>query len=368
MKAQADKYFYPITPETLNDIVSRIEKSVKSKSNYSFFFNENVGGSRAWIRFITNYPELTNFHRLLPSSKVAVFEPSDSIEQSSLGFFYQLLSVISKAVGDKNLPNYEESSLYSIHNHIKELINTIPKDQNLLLFIVKPDAFQSMDITISNLLYSIWKDNKDNLTFIFSFSKIISKEDLRSKYGLLFEAINANTYTIQSVLPKDIQHSVMHWSKKLSHKFSNDKIESIIRYSNGSLYLSKQLCQEISQNNKGDTDKLCKSIVEKYITNNTNTKLSIKKTGNVIYLNKIDISSLFTYQEFSVLKQLVEKSGIVVNRDDIAFALWGDKLFDKYSDWAIDKFVSLIRKKLKKLNFTGNIKAKKGEGFALLQE
>jgi DNA-binding winged helix-turn-helix (wHTH) protein len=367
MKAQISKYFYPITPETLNDIVDRIQKAVKSKSNYSFFFNENIGGSRAWIRFITNYPQLTNFHKLLPTSRIAVFEPSDSIEQSSLGFFYQLLVEISNAVGVKNLPKYERSSLYSIHKSIKELINKIPKDQNLLLFIVKPDAFKSMDITISNLLYSIWKDNKDNLTFIFSFSKIIPKEDLKSKYGLLFEAINANVYTIPSVSSDDIKHSIMHWSEKLNHQFSNIDIENIVKYSNGSLYLSKQLCQEISQNEKTNIDKLCKSVVEKYTVNITNTKLSIKKTGNVIYLNKIDISRLFTYQEFSVLKLLVERSGMVVNRDDIAFALWGDKLFDKYSDWAIDKFVSLIRKKLKKLNFTGNIKVKKGEGFSLLQ-
>ncbi len=368
MKAQTNNFFYPITLETLNSFVNKIEKAVKSKSNYSFFFNENVGGSRAWIRFITNHPQLTNFRKLLPTSKVAVFEPSDSIEQSSLGFFYQLLSVISKTVEVNSLPDYEKSSLYSIHNLIKELVNKIPKGQNLLLFIVKPDAFDSMDTTISNLLYSIWKDNKDNLTFIFSFSKIISKEELKSRYGLLFEAINANIYTISSLSTEDIRHSIMHWSEKLSHRFSNDDIESIVRYSNGSLYLSKQLCQEISQNDKTNIDKLCKSVIQKYTATNTNVKLSIKKTGNIVYLNKIDISKLFTYQEFSVLKILVEKSGTVVNRDDIAFALWGDKLFDKYSDWAIDKFVSLIRRKLQNLNFSGTIKAKKGEGFALLQQ
>lgn len=368
MKAQVDRYLYPITPETLNSFVDKISKAVKSKSSYSFFFNENVGGSRAWIRFITTHPELTNLYKLLPASKIAVFEPSDCIEQSSLAFFYQLLIVISKAVGSNNLPEYEKSSLYSIHNQIKKLINKIPKGQNLILFIVKPNAFENIDTTISNLLYSIWKDNKDILTFIFSFSRIISNEELKSKYGLLFEAINANTDTISSVSTVDIRHSIMHWSSKLNYEFTNDNIETIVKYSNGSLYLSKQLCQEISINKKDDINKLCKSIVEKHTSTNTNSKLSIKKTGDIIFLNRIDISKLFTYQEFSVLKLLVEKSGTVVNRDDIAFALWGDKLFDKYSDWAIDKFVSLIRKKLKKLNFTGNIKAKKGEGFALLQE
>jgi DNA-binding winged helix-turn-helix (wHTH) protein len=43
---------------------------------------------------------------------------------------------------------------------------------------------------------------------------------------------------------------------------------------------------------------------------------------------------------------LTQKSDLIVSRDEIAQAVWGEKWITKYSDWQIDRLIYLVRKKL----------------------
>lgn len=369
MATQSSEYYYPITKEYLDKFVSDIVNTVKSNSCITYMFNELVGGSRSWIKFIINNPKHTDLYNDLPNSKFAVFEASNCTEQSALSFLFELLKSIEDAYGTSKKTDYNTLSVDSVLNNIKSLINKIPNNEKLVIFAIKIDSFQNMNATIGNLIYSIWKDNKDKISFITTFSKPEAKEGLKSKFGLFFEAISNKIVDIKRVSDEDIRHSVRHWSYKLNHTYSDKEIETIIKYSSGYPYISKLLAQELKSDIQSkNIDSQCKKVVQDHISNVNNDNLSINKQGNIIFLNGTDISRYFTYQEFSVLKLLIEKSGSIVNRDDIAFCLWNDKSFEKYSDWAIDKYISLIRTKLIKLNFSGTIKAKKGEGFAIVQK
>jgi DNA-binding winged helix-turn-helix (wHTH) protein len=68
--------------------------------------------------------------------------------------------------------------------------------------------------------------------------------------------------------------------------------------------------------------------------------------SDMIYIGKKDVTSLFTKKEKLVLRLLVQSKKILVSRDVIASALWADASEEKYSDWAIDRLIFRIRKKL----------------------
>jgi len=85
-----------------------------------------------------------------------------------------------------------------------------------------------------------------------------------------------------------------------------------------------------------------------------------------IYLNREEITNLFSIGEQEIFKKLINKKGKILTRDEISCVLWGKNWADKYSDWAIDKAISRIRSKLEKVWLGKKIlKTIKGQGVKL---
>ncbi len=105
-------------------------------------------------------------------------------------------------------------------------------------------------------------------------------------------------------------------------------------------------------------------IFGRYVESLQRPAKNIDLTQSHILLGDVPIDSFLSSKERSVLRLLVEKSGTLVDRDDIAKALWGDGWEDVYSDWAIDQLISRLRKKCVDLNISKRaILAVKGKGF-----
>jgi len=69
-----------------------------------------------------------------------------------------------------------------------------------------------------------------------------------------------------------------------------------------------------------------------------------------------------TLREQKIYQELVSKQE--TGRDFLAQIIWGDKSFDLYSDWAIDKIMSRLRKKLYQNGYPAEkIKTVKGRGY-----
>lgn len=75
---------------------------------------------------------------------------------------------------------------------------------------------------------------------------------------------------------------------------------------------------------------------------------------------------ILTKSEQKTFDTLLEKSGMICSRDEIAQSVWGNQWLSKYSDWQIDRLIYLLRKKLssqykiKTLRNSGYILEKKG--------
>ncbi len=78
------------------------------------------------------------------------------------------------------------------------------------------------------------------------------------------------------------------------------------------------------------------------------------------------IEYIFTKSELKFLSLLAFIDGNVVSRELLAYAIWGEKYVEKYSDYSIDKHVSNIRKKLKKAQIKFKILSIRKQGLALI--
>lgn len=91
---------------------------------------------------------------------------------------------------------------------------------------------------------------------------------------------------------------------------------------------------------------------------NRNDHLSI---GNIV-INMTDLSP----QLEKILYLLHNKKGTLVTRDEIAESIWGNEYLNKYSDYAIDKQISKLRKILTKQDPNSNyLQTRKGKGYIL---
>ncbi len=76
------------------------------------------------------------------------------------------------------------------------------------------------------------------------------------------------------------------------------------------------------------------------------------------------IEQLLTKEEQLTFDILIQKSGKITTRDEIAQSVWGVNWLSKYSDWQIDRLIYLLRKKLPSNYY---IKTLRNSGYVLIQ-
>lgn len=87
--------------------------------------------------------------------------------------------------------------------------------------------------------------------------------------------------------------------------------------------------------------------------------------GNVLIEDKT-IEDDLTETEFRILELLLSQGNSVVKREAVAEIMWGSESGEKYSDWAIDRAISRLRKKIGDNAYRPQyIKTLRGRGFKL---
>jgi hypothetical protein len=125
----------------------------------------------------------------------------------------------------------------------------------------------------------------------------------------------------------------------------------------------------VSQNNT--KTELLNPLLTYYIENNKEaleyrgySYMAVSGAANFQSLSSL--KELLTAKEFMVFKHLDESGGELVSKDEIAGIMWGANWEDFYSDWAIDKLTSNIRKKLEQSGYPKTLKSLKGQGVILV--
>jgi DNA-binding response OmpR family regulator len=142
----------------------------------------------------------------------------------------------------------------------------------------------------------------------------------------------------------------------------------VIALSDGSPYKSKVLTKaaiDKSHLPEPELEKYLKTILEeRFLSLSNDSRFTI--VDDDIFLENKQLNS-FSPKEKLLLKNFILSNRKIVTREDLADMLWGKGKFDKYSDWAIDKFISTMRKKIARTNTLAKIETIKGEGYKFSQ-
>ncbi len=98
-----------------------------------------------------------------------------------------------------------------------------------------------------------------------------------------------------------------------------------------------------------------------YIQNN---KIFSPLLRQYLFLTAVESTIVLSQSQKSIFSLLKTTSGLV-SRENIAGALWGDRIQIKYSDWAIDQAIYALRKTLKQHSTGFSIQTKRNQGYAL---
>jgi DNA-binding winged helix-turn-helix (wHTH) protein len=124
-------------------------------------------------------------------------------------------------------------------------------------------------------------------------------------------------------------------------------------------YLEKTGLITCNQNCHINADNLKNYLIKQL--RNTSTDLEINNSN--IYLNKENITQLFTETEQKSMVHLVNKQNKLVSRKELASVIWETEQYN--SDYALDKFVSRLRAKLAKLGIKNTLHTIYGKGYSL---
>lgn len=94
-------------------------------------------------------------------------------------------------------------------------------------------------------------------------------------------------------------------------------------------------------------------------------KLIYDKETDQIFFGGRTYGHKFTKQEYKLLIFFLSHENRVISRDEIGQILWGKNYLEQYSDWSIDKIISVLRKKLSEIGFSPqNLTTLKRRGFS----
>lgn len=108
-------------------------------------------------------------------------------------------------------------------------------------------------------------------------------------------------------------------------------------------------------------------ILYGYLKKSGNTYIPFTPLLNTYYGKTIIIPNtnvlLLSSIQRKVMDYFESHQGIIIAKDTLAKVIWGDMWQEKYSDWAMDQFISTFRDKLRIIRKSAKLVTKKGEGY-----
>jgi len=337
--------------------------------------------------------------------------------ESGKNFIYRLF------LKESIVENDTDEVLYINLNNISKEDNVIfeLKRQNTSQFIKMQEVDNKLLSLCNQFPLTLILNLGDNRSIN---SNIISKLlQLRTRFSTSFtyvilgytnvlnmiNELNLKELLVKQVIPllpvdrKDLLRLVERNSKQFNCNVSKKQIEKIAELSGGNPGLIKALVAQVSENvNWVDadisdqrlqqrlerlSDGLTTDQLKDLILNKTKTKsdvflfqfgyINIKNDSEQVIFSKLYkeyvssgkikdgnvVDAIFTNQEEKILSLLKKNGRNITSRDDIAKIIWGDNFLDLYSDYAIDKHISNIRKKIKRIKSDIALKTVKGRGY-----
>jgi DNA-binding winged helix-turn-helix (wHTH) protein len=274
--------------------------------------------------------------------------------------YYKNLSWFTDFASHKEIISkpFSEEQKDTIHTKVRKLYDNKISDATIDRFIDMSGGFFGLFKSLLRIYDQPRKDRPQDL------SEYIKHPYLSTRLKIIEETFSTEELRVL----KSLANKGRVEEDKLTHYLTKSgilteenllKIPILVEYFNN-ITIEEETIQEPSPTTQ-PKDASNKS------TPKSKNGLEINLETGEIYLEGERQKDCFSTNEINVYKTFIQKKGGLVSRDDIAKALWPEDTTENYSDWAIDKTISRMRKKLddskRPYKYITTIK---GKGFKLL--
>ena len=296
----------------------------------------------------------------------------------------EILNSILSSLSNSKLDNSDQ--LNQIISNCQQLI-----DQGYEVVLVGNELEILSEKEYEKTLTSIARIVLANKTRIHSILNIKNKNMFNKaleRYSFLLSIANKiETVPVLSeqLLSKYIKEKATYFEKKMSPS----EAKRIENYTGGILLLTKELIRNYPEEGELDLKLVgcCKHLSKKALELLTGqiktfgqeverTEAELKRMriwGLGIFTDKINLlesnprktlKRILTDKENTVITHLSRNKGRLLTKENVALKIWGKKDNIDYSDWAVDQFISRLRKKLAKAGIDPEVlKTVKGRGY-----
>lgn len=374
------------------------ERLLTTKSEENFYCGQLLGcflrGESATVEFVAGAGRKKTLTYLVENSasfgfeklgkyKIVYIDFDDLTSSSEEAYFKMILQELGGSVSVKD-----------------SILKLLKQNYQIIIILGRFDDLPFSALFFNNLK-SIWDLDKKKIHFIFPVNKDIFSQEILAKFGKLKEVIVQNRIYYPLFSLEDSLFSLKRREKKYGYQLTSRQENEILSLSGGHPLLLKiclkqtdknadlseslavkvimaDIWNSLSEDEAGVLKNICLGGVEKDLLperlvnlglvkfeNNKEVVFSslfeeyVKKqkiktgkfsftpdSGELLFGN-YSLREKFSLSEYRLLSILIKNANKVYSRDDIADILWGKESFEKYSDWAIDKVIFFLRRKIK---------------------
>lgn len=345
-----DKYFYPIPKEKLIERFAPLFSQFK-KSRNSTLLALPFAGRSSHLRFIASQ----NIYNL-----------QDRLVWTETEICTKLTQFLSEICIKLDPKSENHPSIISRDSYlIQILLKSIVRSQGLVILIISLGRLNYSIASDVEQLFTLLQKECPNLKILWSIDTVVFRNysPKHASCNMLESVFYFPTFnqdetkhslrrialTRQKTISKTLEKEGFKQTGGLAglfhlYLFQGTQTEEILKIVQQELTLSPDLSAHLT------TEGFREFLVER--SNNSYVYKGLK-------LNKPP-----TAQEVGMLNLFLERENQYVTRDEIAQILWGKLWQEKYSDWALDKSVSRLRRSL--ISKTHQLITVKGIGYSLI--
>lgn len=271
----------------------------------------------------------------------------------------------------------------------------------LLEDVTKPEIFKKYgelnEILLKNVVYVPLVSNEDALWLIEYFGEQLKRKFSKEEKALLGDVCGGHPLLIkactrlialmngQKLEDKElVKFLIFHFDPRSACQEIFDSLDpseqyilkTVVGSSKTDLPAESNTLQKLGLviKDKGGIwrpfGKLLASVIEKgrqgaIASHEENKQVVFDEQTGAIFVGGRNVEEQFARQEYEILKFFLKNPSRLRSREEVGEAMWGKESYDKYSDWAIDKVMSKIRKKLKEAGAEELVATVRGRGYKL---
>jgi len=414
-------FFYPLPLKQLKSRFAPLFDVIKSRQSASFIGLPDSAKS-GYLKFILENETLLDefLGERREQIRVLYFEPVPFETQNQYHWLFQL-SIKLESI-DKRYKHPETDDAVIIMTAIqKYLLQLEENKEHLCIILAHPFVWENLKKQSSYVLKAIWDTKRQpprnpcSLVFLLH-SKSPSNETFEEFYDRLLIAMNETILYFPVLSKEESIYTIDRFASFNNVTLSRKQKELLYELTGGyyplitsaikivgscklkitsglirSLVSNEIIVKEIEKlwksltnHQKSELKRIIKGIKATNFKNSTLSKLGIiSKEGKIsstwiksFVLHKryrtfeenlrIPAKRFLKGKEYLVFSYMISQREEVVSRDEIADILWGKQVDEKYSNWAIDKTISRIRKKLKLKHSKFTIVTVKNKGYVVI--